>query len=239
MKKEEIKLDDIKRILIGNAPVEFLLETLLRTLFIFLVFIVVMRLFGKRMTGQLTITEFGVVITLGAIIAPMMQLPDKGLLQGVFLLLCILGMHRLITAWGVKSQKVEKITQGELSLLVKDGIIQEDELKASRIPKNQLFAAIRAKNIYNLGQVERLYLEACGAFSLYTTEENKPGLSILPSFEETPLPSILTSLDHNLKACSNCGNTQQITGNETHCDICDCVCWNEAVITNDAVATDN
>src|SRR4051812_36199354 len=107
MKKEEIKLDDLKRILIGNAPTEFLLETFIRTLFIFLFFLVIMRLLGKRMTGQLTILEFSVVITLGAIIAPVMQLPDRGLLQGAFLLLCILCFHSGLTSWGVKSQKVE------------------------------------------------------------------------------------------------------------------------------------
>jgi uncharacterized membrane protein YcaP (DUF421 family) len=231
MKKEDIKLSDIKRILLGDAPPEFMLEVFIRTLLIYVFFIVIIRLLGKRMSGQLSITELGVVITLGAIIAPMMQLPDRGLLQGAFMLLCILFFHNRITAWGVKNQKVEEITQGKLSLLVKDGVMQVDEMKSTRIPKQQLFAAIRSKEVYNLGKVERLYLEACGTFSLYTANDSRPGLAVFPPFDESiKKSSLLTHVDHGLKACCNCGNTQVVINDETRCSICNENTWDIAVI---------
>lgn len=37
MKKEEIHLSDIKRILIGNEPPEFLVEVLVRSLIVYIV----------------------------------------------------------------------------------------------------------------------------------------------------------------------------------------------------------
>ena len=94
MKKEEIKPWDWQRIFLGEAPAEFLLEVLIRTIVIYLVLLVVLRLLGKRMDGQLTLTEMAVMITLGAIVSVPMQIPDRGILMGVVALVCALIFQR-------------------------------------------------------------------------------------------------------------------------------------------------
>lgn len=220
MKKEEIKIDDLHRIFIGKAPLEFLLEVCLRTVFIYLIFLVVMRLFGKRMSGQLNVTEMGIVITLGAIIAPMMQLPDKGLLQGVLLLVCMLLFHRGIASLGQKSDTIERITSGKISLLVKEGIIQIKELEAARISRDQLFMAIRSRQVYNLAKVERLYLEPGGTFSLFVEAgKARPGLPLFPEFDDD-IKEMLKRPDEELQACCNCGNTIPAKETEQICPLC-------------------
>jgi len=78
MKKEEIHLYDIKRILLGQAPVEFMLEVLIRTVITYIALLFLLKLLGKRMDGQVTIIEMSVMITLGAIVSVAMQLPDRG-----------------------------------------------------------------------------------------------------------------------------------------------------------------
>jgi len=83
MRKEEINWDDWLRILIGTAPAEFLLEVLISTIIIYLFVLLTLRLMGKRMGGQLTISELVVMLRLGAIVSVPMQIPDKGLLQGI------------------------------------------------------------------------------------------------------------------------------------------------------------
>jgi hypothetical protein len=50
----------------------------------------ILRWLGKRMSGQLTIMELSVMLTLGAIVSASMQIPDHGILEGVLLLLCAL-----------------------------------------------------------------------------------------------------------------------------------------------------
>src|SRR5688572_9895573 len=88
MKKDDIRLGDIYRILFGEAPAGFMVEVLIRTVIIYVAAIIAMRLLGKRMSGQLTITEFGVMVMLGAIIAPPAQIPERGILVGIFVLCC-------------------------------------------------------------------------------------------------------------------------------------------------------
>src|SRR5206468_811332 len=146
-------------ILFGEAPPVFMLEVFLRTIIVYLGLLVVVRLLGKRMQGQLTITEMAVMLTLGAIVSPAMQIPDKGILMGLLLLLCILIFQRSLTWINFINERIEKLTQGELITLVKDGKLNVEEMKRSRISHQQLFQVLREKSIFNLGDVERVYLE--------------------------------------------------------------------------------
>lgn len=167
MKKEDIFLTDWKRILIGESPATFLVEVLFRTSLIFIVFLLVMKLFGKRMSGQMTIIEMSIIITLGAVIAPAMQLPEKGLLQATLILFVILSLQKILNKASLKSVRFEKLIHGDSSLLLKDGVILEDEMKKCRITHQQLDEKLRQKNIHDHKTVKRIYLEACGAFSIY------------------------------------------------------------------------
>jgi uncharacterized membrane protein YcaP (DUF421 family) len=233
MKKEEIHLSDWERILFGAAPGEFMLEVLIRSIGIYLVFTVIAQLLGKRMNGQLTQIELAVMLTLGAIIAPAMQLPDRGVLVGVLGLVCVLVFQRGITFLGFKNSRVEKITQGVETALVKDGVLQLEEMAAGRISKQQIYAVLRAENIYNLKKVERLYLEACGLFSIYTSDDDKPGLSVLPTLpdeqQDTELHKVQEPAGDDVVACQQCGNTVSVEKAADVCPICHEKKWVEAV----------
>ncbi|HZY82462.1 MAG TPA: hypothetical protein VFE50_23210 [Cyclobacteriaceae bacterium] len=121
MKKEDIELWDWNRILLGTASPEFMLEVFLRTIVSFLLLFAILRLLGKKMNGQLNLTETAVMITLGAIISVPMQMPDRGILIGVIALICVLILQRFFNWTSVKSERLENATQGKLAILVRDG----------------------------------------------------------------------------------------------------------------------
>ena len=218
MKKEDIHFFDLKRWLFGNAPPEFLVEVLIRTLLIYIFLLVVTRLMGKRMSGQITITELAVVLTLGAIVSPVMQMPDKGIFFGIIVLTCAYLFQRGITLWGFKSEKVEKLTQGKMSLVVKDGELNLEELARLRISPPRLFGILRQKNIYNLGEIERAYWEACGICSVYKFSEPKPGLPTLPDFDAAVLTT-QKEQGNEMRVCSKCGHIEPAT-NSGICSVC-------------------
>jgi uncharacterized membrane protein YcaP (DUF421 family) len=227
MKKEEIFLSDIRRILLGDAPPGFLLEVLVRTLMIYIVLLVILRLLGKRMNGQLTITEMAVMIVLGAIVGSPVQLPDRGVLVAAFILFCILILHRVVTLWIYKNEKVEKLTQGTVILLVKNGVLQLKEMGRSNISRQQVFSQLRKRNIYQLGKIKRMYLEACGLFSIYQNDASTPGMSILPPGDDQIQEIVQSSRD--IIVCHNCGNTKRTTGTSLPCPNCGQKKWGNAV----------
>jgi uncharacterized membrane protein YcaP (DUF421 family) len=229
MEKDDIKLGDWERILIGDAPAEFLVEVLIRTVLIYLILLVVMRLLGKRMNGQLTNLELAVMLTMGAIVSPAMQLPDRGVLASILALICALVFLRGTNWLGFKSNKAEQQIQGTETVIVKDGIIQLDKMAENRLSHQQVYAALRSENVYNLGKVKRLYLEAYGMFSIYQDEKGKPGLSVLPPADKE-IQSIHQHPDEKLLACTNCGNTVPVSPKPATCPICHANDWVEAVL---------
>lgn len=204
MKKEDIKLSDIGRILFGDAPPAFMIEVLLRSLVIFFALFLAMKLLGKRMTGQLNNTDMGVLLTLGAIISVPMQIPERGILQGFLVLLLAVIFQRGLNFWAFKKQKIERLTHGQVQILIKDGTLEPDVLRKNRLSKQQVFAVLRNKNVFNLGAVKRLYLEARGTFTLLTYTGTSEGLSIYPQEESLELMQAAPEAAGKL-ACMNCG----------------------------------
>ena len=231
MEKDEIHFGDIKRWLFGQMPPEFMIEVFIRTILIYIFLLVIVRLMGKRMSGQISLSEMAVMITLGAIVSPAMQLPDRGLFFGVLVLLCALFFQRGYNYLGIRSHKAEDITQGTLGLMVKDGELNLKELAKARITKQQLYAMLRGKKVQNLAKVKRAYLEACGVLSVFETEEKKPGLPILPQCDPRIIPEIQHHVDHGTMACSNCGHVQQVKGiHKTTCEVCKQTAWIDAFV---------
>jgi uncharacterized membrane protein YcaP (DUF421 family) len=166
-----------------------------------------------------------------------MQAPDRGLLQGIVILICVVILHRGLSLLTFKSRKLEVLTQGDVSLLVKNGVIDVEELKKSAMSHEQLFAQIRGKDIRHLGQVKRVYLEACGLFSVYENSNPKPGLSVLPAKDDNICRS--QSRTDKYVACKNCGYTIELRAKHAGtCRSCGISDWDQAVIVVQRTHTD-
>jgi uncharacterized membrane protein YcaP (DUF421 family) len=175
-----------------------------------------MRWLGKRMAGELTITERVLVVTLGASVAVAIQVPEGGVLLGFVVLTCALFFEYGISLLTVKSRRFEKISQGHSDMLVKDGVLLLEKMKDTRITKQQIFATLRVKEISQLGEVERLYLEAGTGFSIYKVAgEPPPGLSVFPADDQ----EVAGDQCAHIFACTNCGNTYRAPP-EGACDKC-------------------
>jgi uncharacterized membrane protein YcaP (DUF421 family) len=229
MDKSQYHLWDWHRILFGNAPVEFLAETLVRTIVVYIFLLAVVAWLGKRMSGHVTITELAIAIMLGAIVAPPMETPERGVLQGIVILFLVLWLHRTTASLGVRSSRAEKIIQGSLDICVKDGILQVHRLRKIRVSRAELFAVLRMNGIYNLGQVERLYMEASGIFSIFEAQQPKPGLSLLPDGDRA-IHLIQQRPDEDLKACTSCGNTTPNPATAEPCKYCGNTDWDMVVL---------
>ncbi|MBT1707954.1 DUF421 domain-containing protein [Fulvivirgaceae bacterium PWU5] len=217
MKKEEIYLEDIRRILIGNAPPEFLLEVLVRTLIIYAVVLIVMRLLGKRMSGQVTLVEMALLVMLGAIIGSPIQIPDRGILTALIILVSAMFFHRLMNKLAYRFPAFERLTQGSSSLLVKNGVLQLEQMRKERVSTQQLFALLRGHQIRQLGQVKRVYLEAGGIFSVFRATDAQPGLAVFPP-EDTALFEQHKASAEGATVCQTCGHVPHDA--RTVCSVC-------------------
>jgi uncharacterized membrane protein YcaP (DUF421 family) len=226
MKKEEIHLGDLQRILLGSAPAHFLLEVLLRSVIIYVVTLLVMRWLGKRMNGQHTITELAVMVMMGAIIALPMGAPDRGIVQGIVILLVILALLRGLTWLSFKHPSFQKSLQGDVILLVRDGELQLDVMKDYRISRQQVYALLRTRDVLHLGRVKRLYLESSGRFSLYQQPDAQPGLPVTPPTDNDLLATLEKA---EQQACCSCGHLRPPSDPDLICTRCGGGEWTPAI----------
>ncbi|WP_394846785.1 DUF421 domain-containing protein [Pendulispora brunnea] len=202
MNPEDVRLGDWKRILLGSTPAWFIVEVLLRAAVLYLVLLLVLRVLGKRLAGQVTILEMGVMITLGAIVSAPMQTADKGILIGILLLCCTLAFQRGVGAGGVASEKFELATQGDTVMLIKDSVLLLKALHQAGLSRHVIFAALRSKGICHLGEIKRVYLEGSGNYSIVRREVEVAGLCIL--IDDGGL-GIHCPCSKNGYACEHCG----------------------------------
>lgn len=225
MKKYEIHLSDWQRIVFGTAPASFMIEIIFRTILTYLVLIFIMRLMGKRMSAKLNITEVAVMITLGGIVSVPMQVPERGILQGLTVLVCALFFERGVNKLGVKNSRIEKMIHGDVSLLVSDGIMLRKNMEAAHISPNQLFAKLRGRNIWQLGMLERVYLEGSGSLSVFKFSAERPGLAVLPP-EDRDIYRLVEPTNDDV--CNYCGHTGANLREKT-CTSCGKQDWRKAV----------
>ena len=139
-----------------------MLITFFRSIILYILVLIVMRLMGKREIGQLQPFELAISI----MIADLATIPmtDVGIpiTNGIIPILGLLIMHLLISLINMKSMKAREIICGRPSILIYRGKINEEVLKKERFTINELQERIRGSNVVNLGDVEYAILETSG-----------------------------------------------------------------------------
>ncbi|QCR21881.1 YetF domain-containing protein [Pontibacter sp. SGAir0037] len=230
MGADDVDVTDIMRIILGDIPWIFLVEVVIRIFFVYLLLMVSMRLMGKRMANTMSSVEIAALVSMAAAIGVPVLAPERGLLPAVIIALIVVAVHRLIAHYSYKKQKFETLAQGDLSVLVEDGQLLLDVMKLNRITRERLFAEFRSLGLTNLGRIRRSYLEASGNFTTMIYEEEKPGLSIIPRWDEEFLEEQPKA--ENIYACGSCGVlTKDAKRTEFECPDCGHQDWLDAIIT--------
>lgn len=164
-----------------------MLITFIRTIFLYIIVLIVMRLMGKREIGQLQ--PFELVVSI--LIADLASIPmaDSGIpiTNGIIPILGLLVMHLLISLINIKSMKAREILCGKPSILIYRGRIDEKILKKERFTLNELQERLRGNNIVNIGDVEYAILETSGQLTVIPKPNKRNTIpqdfNIMPEYE--------------------------------------------------------
>lgn len=153
-----------------------MLITFFRSIVLYIIVLIVMRLMGKREIGQLQPFELVISIMIADLASIPMTDPGVPIFNGLVPILGLLAMHLLITLLNIKSVNLRKITCGKPTILVYRGKIDEEALKKERFTISELQERLRGKDVFNLGDVEFAILETNGEVSVIT-KPNKRNLT--------------------------------------------------------------
>jgi uncharacterized membrane protein YcaP (DUF421 family) len=233
MQPQDIHFNDWLRILVGEVPASYFIELFIRAIVVYLVLMVSMRAMGKRMSSQLSRNELAALVSLAAAVGIPMMAPDRGVLPTVVIAFVLIAVQRWIAKKSFENEKFESFSQGDVSTLVSNGVIDMKELKRVGLSHERVLAQLRSQGLLQLGAVGRFYMEADGNFTLVQSSKPVPGLSVLPPWDD-PLRECFK--EHPEKqVCMQCGLPQERAGNShDKCPNCGNWKWVTAVeeVTN-------
>jgi uncharacterized membrane protein YcaP (DUF421 family) len=228
MKPEQIHLGDWYRLLIGTSTASILAEVVLRIVVLYVVLALAIRAMGKRTSSELTRNELMAISALAAGMGPAVQAPDRGLLPPIMIAAWVVLWQRAVAAATFHSPAFERAMQGDASTLVENGRIDLRMLKKTGVSRERVLSQLRIAGVTQLGQVERLYLEADGAFSMVRRPEPEPGLTVVPTWDAELLAEQQRAPEHS--ACAVCGKVATRGQEPARCTECESTSWTPATL---------
>ncbi|KQS92420.1 YetF domain-containing protein [Chryseobacterium sp. Leaf394] len=218
---------DWNKIFIGDLDFSFAIEITVRTLIMFSMVLLILRLSGKKGVRQLSLFEVAIIIALGSAAGDPMFNKESSILASVIVFVAIILLYRLITYLATKSEKFENIIEGEPLYVIENGEFVLGVKKDHTFAKDEFFSEMRQESIEHVGQVKTAILETTGNISFYYFSDDEViyGLPILPHVYKEKLQVIEYS-DHY--ACTYCGHSLFLDKGKNRCKRCEKSEWVKA-----------
>lgn len=172
-----------------------MLVVFFRALLLYIIVVVVMRVMGKRQIGQLQPFELVITLMIAELASVPMENTGIPLVNGIIPIVTLLIAQLAFSYINLKSEKLRTIICGRPSILIEGGKIVEDELRRQRCNLNDLMEQLRAKNLYNIADVEFAILETSGQLSVIPKSQKRPiepkDLNINTKYEGLPINLVI------------------------------------------------
>ncbi len=143
-----------------------MLVPVIRTLILYIMVIIAMRIMGKRQLGELQPSELVVAIMISDLASVPMQAIDIPLLSGIVPVMTLLVAEVTMSYLSLKSKKMRKLLSGEPSIVIYNGNINEKELARLRFNINDLLEELRLNGCHDVSDVEVAVVETSGKLSV-------------------------------------------------------------------------
>lgn len=150
-----------------------------RTILLYVFVLIILRLMGKREVGELSVIDVVVFVIMAEVVAVALESPDKKLIHAIFPVLLLLCIQLLTSYISLKSKKFRDLVDGDPTLIIRDGVIQEEEMRKQRYNLDDLFQQLREQQIGSVRDVSYAYLEPSGNLSVFTHDNTQPVLAII------------------------------------------------------------
>jgi len=152
-----------------------LLATALRATLLYVIILFVVRLLGKREVGPIGAFDLIVAFMLGEVVDEVI-FGDVTLAKG-FVAIAVVAAWHFANSWaGYRSALVERLTEGQATVLVENGVVKPEALASERMSEEELWSLLRSRGIgrEEIEQVKYAVLEPSGALSVIKQEWAKP-----------------------------------------------------------------
>ena len=138
----------------------------IRTIILYLILIIVIRLLGKRQIGEMEASEFVVTMLVANLAAIPMQDGGIPLYSGLVPILTVLGVELVLSTLSLHSVKFRRLLCGKPVILIENGRVLQDNLRKTRVTLDELTGHLREKDVLEIQAVQYAILVTIGILSV-------------------------------------------------------------------------
>lgn len=146
---------------------------ILRTLMIYFVVFVVLRIMGKREIGKLSVFDLVISIMIAEIAVFVLEDLEKSLLEGLLPMVILVAVQMIMAYVTLKSRRLRNLFDGHPSVLIEDGMIDRAEMKKQKYTIDDLLLQLRESGVRSVSEVDVAVLETNGKLSVIKWDQDE------------------------------------------------------------------
>jgi len=167
-----------------------------RTIILYFLIMIGLRLMGKRQIGELEPGELVLTMMISDLAAVPMQDFGIPLLAGVIPILTLLALSMLLSQFSLLSLRFRELVCGTPSVLIRNGELQQEAMRKNRYTLDEILEELRGQGISDIGDVKYAILENSGHLSILPWSRCQPPTAEQMNLrvkEDVTLPAVLVN----------------------------------------------
>lgn len=140
--------------------------SVIRTVLLYVFVIFAIRIMGKRQLSDMQTSELVVTMIIADIAAIPMQNTSQPLLSGIVPVMILICIEIALSLLMMKTPKFRNLVCGRPVIIIDNGKLRQNMLKALRLSTEDLFVLLRQEGIFNIEDVEYCIMETNGKISV-------------------------------------------------------------------------
>ena len=148
--------------------------TLVRSTLLYFIATFAIRLMGKRQIGELQPSELVITILISEVVTIPLQDNSMPLTSALIPIMVLICFEIFFSVINMKSITLRNIFSGKSVTVIKNGEIDQRRLKSLRFTIDDLMAALRQQEVFDVDEVDTAIVETNGSLSIFKKPANQP-----------------------------------------------------------------
>ncbi len=148
-----------------------MLTTIIRVVILYFFVTIAIRIMGKRNIGELQPTELVITLLLSEFAAIPIEDNSIPLINSIIPVMILISLEILNSVISMKSTTFRNLSDGNALLIIKDGKLDQKQLKKLRLTVDDVLSALRQKDVFDINEVSFAVIETNGTLSVLLKPE--------------------------------------------------------------------
>jgi uncharacterized membrane protein YcaP (DUF421 family) len=142
------------------------LDMLIKVVAIMATIILLTRILGLRSFSKMSAFDFAVTVAIGSVLASVLTTPDQNFWIGIGAIAALYAWKMAMAPLRTRFDWVRRLVDTTPLLVMRDGEVLWDNMKAAHMTHDDLLAKLRQANVHHMAEVRAVIVESTGVVSV-------------------------------------------------------------------------